>query len=43
MRKDDGEITIAAEEEDEPIWNFEIDENTIFKLSWQDDEYLSNK
>ena len=43
MRKDDREITIAAEKEDEPIWIFEIDENNIFKLSWQDDEYLSNK
>jgi hypothetical protein len=41
--KDDGEITIAAEEEGEPVWNFEIDENNMFKLTWQDDDYLSNK
>lgn len=41
--KDDGEITIAAEEEGDPVWVFEIDENYMFKLIWQDDEYLSNK
>ena len=40
--KDDGEITIAAEEEGEPVWVFEIDENYMFKLIWQDNEYLSN-
>ena len=40
--KDDGEITIAAEEEGEPVWVFEIDENETFKLTWQDDEYLNN-
>jgi hypothetical protein len=36
--KDDGEITIAAEEEGEPVWVFEIDENSMFKLTWQDEE-----
>lgn len=36
--KDDGEITIAAEEEGEPVWVFEIDENNMFKLTWQDEE-----
>jgi hypothetical protein len=41
--KDDGEITIAAEEEGEPVWVFKIDENNMFKLTWQDNEYLSNK
>jgi hypothetical protein len=41
--KDDGEITIAAEEEGEPVWIFEMDENNMFKLTWQDNEYLSNK
>jgi hypothetical protein len=40
--KDDGEMTIAAEEEGEPVWVFEIDKNNMFKLIWQDDEYLSN-
>jgi hypothetical protein len=40
--KDDGEITIAAEEEGEPVWIFEINENNTFKLTWQDDEHLSN-
>ena len=40
--KDDGEITIAVEEEGEPVWAFEIDENNMFKLIWQDDEYLRN-
>jgi hypothetical protein len=40
--KDDGEITIAAEEEDEPVWIFEINKNNMFKLIWQDNEYLSN-
>ena len=40
--KDDREITIAAEEEGEPVWVFEIDENNTFKLTWQDDEYLNN-
>jgi hypothetical protein len=38
--KDDGEITIAAEEEGKPVWVFEIDENNNFKLVWQDEEYL---
>lgn len=41
--KDDGEITIAAEKEGEPVWVFEIDENNNFKLIWQDNEYLSSK
>jgi hypothetical protein len=41
--KDDGEITIATEEEGEPVWVFEMDENNMFKLTWQDDEYMSNK
>ena len=41
--RDDGEITIATEEEGEPVWIFEIDENTTFKLVWQDNEYLSIK
>lgn len=41
--KDDGEITIATEEEGEPVWVFEIDKNYMFKLTWQDNEYLSNK
>ncbi len=36
--KDDGEITIAAEEGGEPVWVFEIDENKMFKLTWQDEE-----
>ena len=40
--KDDKEITIAAEEEGEPVWVFEIDENNMFKLIWQDNEYLKN-
>jgi hypothetical protein len=40
--KEDGEITIAAEEEGEPIWVFEMDENKMFNLTWQDNEYLSN-
>ena len=40
--KDDREITIAAEEEGEPVWIFEIDKNNRFKLIWQDAEYLSN-
>jgi hypothetical protein len=40
--KDDGEMTIAAEEEGEPVWVFEIDKNNMFKLIWQDDEYLNN-
>lgn len=39
--KDDGEITIAAEEEGEPVWIFEIDKNTTFKLVWQNNKYLS--
>ena len=41
--KDDGEITIAAEKEGEPVWVFEIYENDNFKLAWQDNEYLNNK
>jgi hypothetical protein len=41
--KDDGEITIAAEEEGEPVWFFEIDDNNMFKLTWQDNEYFNNK
>jgi hypothetical protein len=41
--KDDGEISIAAVEEGEPVWVFEMGENDTFKLIWQDDEYLSNK
>jgi hypothetical protein len=41
--KDDGEITIAAEEEGELVWIFGIDENNMFRLTWQDEEYLSNK
>ena len=41
--KDDGEITIANEEEGEPVWTFEIDKNNNFKLAWQDDEYLSSR
>ena len=41
--KDDGEITIAAEEEGEPVWVFEIYENDIFKLAWQNNKYLCNK
>ena len=40
--KDDGEITIAAEEEGEPVWVFEMDEHNMFKLTWQDNEYLKN-
>jgi hypothetical protein len=36
--KDDGEITIAAEEEGEPVWIFAIDKNNNFKLVWQDSE-----
>ena len=40
--KDDGEITIAAEEEGEPIWIFKMDENNNFKLIWQHNEYLKN-
>jgi hypothetical protein len=39
--KDDGEITIAAEEEGEPVWIFEIDENYNFKLIWQDSELFN--
>ena len=39
--KDDGEITIAAEEEGEPVWVFAIDENNTFKLTWQDDKFLN--
>lgn len=41
--KDDGEITIAVEEEGEPVWIFEIDKNNTFKLAWQDEEYLKYK
>ena len=41
--KDDGEITIATEQEGEPIWIFEIDEKSTLKLMWQKNEYLSNK
>ncbi len=41
--KDDGEITIAAEKEGEPVWVFEIYENDTFKLAWQDNEYLKYK
>ena len=36
--KDDGEITIATEEEGEPIWVFKIDENNTFKLTGQNNE-----
>jgi hypothetical protein len=36
--KDDGEITIAIEEEGEPVWIFEIDKNNDFQLVWQDSE-----
>lgn len=41
--KDDGEITIATEQEGEPVWVFEIYENDIFKLAWQNNKYLCNK
>jgi hypothetical protein len=46
--KDDGEITISDDIEGEPVWAFRIvDGNYLtfdrtFKLTWQDDEYLSN-
>ena len=41
--KDDGEITIAAEEEGEPVWIFEMDKNDTFRLTWKNNEYLRNK
>ena len=41
--KDDGEITIATEQEGEPVWVFEIYENDIFTLAWQNNKYLCNK
>lgn len=41
--KDDGEITIAVEEDGDPVWTFGIDDDGTFKLIWQDDEYLSDK